>query len=131
MRIRKSLTVLAVAAGMALTTAGPAWAVERDCADFASQADAQAALEADPTDPEMLDADHDGVACEDHAYTPTGGTGGSSAGEQVPTAPVGGVATGDGSTAGTDVLPFVVGGLGLAAAGGAAFAARRTARGSA
>jgi hypothetical protein len=130
MRIRKSLTVLALAAGMAVTTAGPAWAVERDCADFASQADAQAALEADPTDPEMLDADHDGLACEDHAYTPTGGTGGSS-GEQIPTAPVGGVATGDGSTAGTDVLPFVVGGLGLAAAGGAAFAARRTARGSA
>ena len=131
MRIRKSLAVLALAAGMTVTTAGPAGAVERDCADFASQADAQAALENDPTDPEMLDADHDGIACEDHAYTPTAGTTGTSAGGQVTTPPVGGVATGDGSTADTDVLPFVVAGLGLAAAGGAAFAARRTARGNA
>lgn len=131
MRIRKSLAVLALGAGIAMTTAGPAWALERDCADFASRADAQAALEADPTDPGMLDADHDGVACEDHAYPPTAGTAGSSGGGQVTTPPVGGVATGDGSTAGTDVLPVVVGGLGLAAAGGAAFAARRTARGSA
>ena len=49
------------------------------------------------------------------------------------TPPAGGVATGDGSTADSDagVLPFVVGGLGLVAAGGAAVAARRSARGSA
>ena len=30
MRIRKSFTVLALTAGMAVTTAGPAWAVERE-----------------------------------------------------------------------------------------------------
>jgi len=35
-----------------------------NCADFASQADAQAVLRADPTDPNRLDADRDGVACE-------------------------------------------------------------------
>jgi Excalibur calcium-binding domain len=130
MRIKRSLAVLALVAGMSGTMAGPAWAVERDCADFASQAEAQAALESDPTDPEMLDANHDGVACEEYPYG-SGGTAGSSAGGQVTTPPAGGVATGDGSSADTDVLPFVVGGLGLAAAGGAAFAARRTARGSA
>ncbi|WP_308283157.1 thermonuclease family protein [Pseudonocardia nigra] len=35
---------------------------DRDCADFATQADAQAALA--PGDPERLDADNDGIACE-------------------------------------------------------------------
>ncbi len=35
-----------------------------NCADFASQADAQAVLRADPTDPNQLDSDRDGVACE-------------------------------------------------------------------
>jgi micrococcal nuclease len=35
-----------------------------DCADFASQEEAQAVLDADPADPHRLDADKDGVACE-------------------------------------------------------------------
>lgn len=35
-----------------------------NCADFVSQADAQAVLRADPTDPNGLDADIDGLACE-------------------------------------------------------------------
>jgi hypothetical protein len=35
-----------------------------DCADFATQAEAQAALDADPSDPNNLDGDADGVACE-------------------------------------------------------------------
>jgi Excalibur calcium-binding domain len=35
-----------------------------NCPDFASQADAQAVLRADPTDPNRLDADKDGIACE-------------------------------------------------------------------
>ncbi len=35
-----------------------------NCADFASQAQAQAVLRADPTDPNRLDTDRDGVACE-------------------------------------------------------------------
>ena len=35
-----------------------------DCAGFATQADAQAALDADPSDPYNLDADDDGLACE-------------------------------------------------------------------
>jgi len=34
------------------------------CSDFASQAEAQAAFDADPTDPYGLDLDLDGVACE-------------------------------------------------------------------
>jgi hypothetical protein len=35
-----------------------------DCADFASQAEAQAVLGEDASDPNGLDADGDGVACE-------------------------------------------------------------------
>jgi hypothetical protein len=35
-----------------------------NCPDFASQADAQAVLRADPTDPNELDRDRDGIACE-------------------------------------------------------------------
>lgn len=35
-----------------------------NCADFVSQADAQAVLRADPSDPNRLDADRDGIACE-------------------------------------------------------------------
>lgn len=35
-----------------------------NCADFSSQADAQAVLRADPTDPNGLDRDVDGIACE-------------------------------------------------------------------
>ena len=35
-----------------------------NCGDFASQAQAQAVLRADPRDPNGLDGDNDGVACE-------------------------------------------------------------------
>ena len=35
-----------------------------DCSSFADQAAAQAALDADPSDPHGLDADRDGIACE-------------------------------------------------------------------
>lgn len=58
---------------------------DRDCADFATQAEAQAVLLADLSDPERLDADSDGIACEDHFGTE---------GRQVAVYPVGGVATG-------------------------------------
>jgi hypothetical protein len=35
-----------------------------DCDDLASQAEAQAILRADPTDPNVIDQDRDGLACE-------------------------------------------------------------------
>jgi LPXTG-motif cell wall-anchored protein len=42
-----------------------AQADDQNCADFASQADAQAHLRADPRDPDGLDGnDDDGIACE-------------------------------------------------------------------
>jgi hypothetical protein len=38
---------------------------ELDCADFATREEAQAELDADPSDPNDLDADDDGEACEE------------------------------------------------------------------
>lgn len=44
----------------------PAYAQEDlDCADFATQAQAQAELARDPSDPNNLDADDDGIPCEE------------------------------------------------------------------
>lgn len=37
---------------------------DKDCADFPTQAAAQAVLDADKTDPNHLDANHNGIACE-------------------------------------------------------------------
>lgn len=58
---------------------------DRDCADFATQAEAQAAVTASTGDRERLDVDDDGVACEQHFGTE---------GQQVAVFPRGGVATG-------------------------------------
>jgi hypothetical protein len=58
---------------------------DRDCSDFATQAAAQAALAEGPGDREQLDADEDGVACEQHFGTE---------GQQVAVYPQGGVPTG-------------------------------------
>jgi hypothetical protein len=43
----------------------PTTTADLDCADFATQQEAQAELERDPSDPHGLDADNDGIACED------------------------------------------------------------------
>jgi hypothetical protein len=48
-----------------------------DCVDFATQEEAQAVLETDLSDPNGLDADNDGIACEELA----GGGGGGGDGE--------------------------------------------------
>ena len=88
--------VAAVQAGVPTTTAplsdSVATGAGLNCSDFADQADAQAQLVADPTDPDDLDADDDGTACEtvasSAAYTGF---------------PSGGVASGDGSTEGLDL----------------------------
>lgn len=122
------------AAGLSLGTTGAATAADLDCADFATQADAQAALTATPGDPNGLDWDDDGIACE---TLPGGGATATTedntvlGSAQVSTRPVGAVAAGDGSAATDDgsVLPYALGGLALAGAAGAdgaAVAARRS-----
>jgi hypothetical protein len=45
--------------------ASPAFAqADLDCADFTYQEEAQAIFDQDPSDPNNLDADNDGIACE-------------------------------------------------------------------
>ncbi len=67
MRLRTFTASLVVAAAATLPLAGVATAQpDRDCPDFSSQAEAQAALRTG--DPERLDKDGDGQACEDYEY---------------------------------------------------------------
>lgn len=79
------LVVVAVAAGLALpagSTAAPhasVSAVDYDCADFATQEEAQEQLS--PGDPHGLDGDNDGVACEDLPSGAGGGDPGGGSGE--------------------------------------------------
>ena len=101
---------------------------DRDCVDFDSQAEAQAVLDDDPSDPERLDADDDGIACESFGYAdevetvPAAVTEHESAPatqDSAPAYPVGGVDAGDGSApAGVpDLLTYGL--LGSAAVAGA------------
>jgi hypothetical protein len=60
---------LAAALVSGLTTAvllQPEPALALNCSDFVSQAAAQARLREDPTDPDRIDADGDGLACENN-----------------------------------------------------------------
>ena len=56
-----------------------AQADQYDCASFGSQSSAQVELDRDPSDPNNLDADGNGRACDDYDY----GTGGSVAARSV------------------------------------------------
>src|SRR5581483_12321833 len=60
-----------LAMGAALRPSLPADALQGklNCSDFASQADAQAALLADPSDPNGLDQNNNGIACEEFFQT--------------------------------------------------------------
>ena len=71
-----------------------------DCSDFASQAQAQAELASDPSDPNGLDADSDGRACE--ASPSSGGDGSGTLSPR----PGGTSQTGAGSNGGGGVPPM-------------------------
>ncbi|WP_236788864.1 calcium-binding protein [Amycolatopsis sp. GM8] len=117
---------------------------DKDCGDFQYQEDAQAVLDADPSDPNRLDADNDGKACETLPHragqaattkkpATTTKTAKSSTSAQVKVKPVGGVDTGGGdSTGGTgsDAAAFTLGGIALAGTAGAGtlFVMRRRAQ---
>lgn len=69
----KRLLYLAMLAMVVLLVFAPAaLAQDIDCSDEVAQSDEQAILDADPSDPNRLDADNDGIACEDpETGTPT------------------------------------------------------------
>ena len=62
--MRRALMLAALACALITVLPSPASAADRDCADFPSQGAAQAWLQAHPGDPDRLDGDSDGVACE-------------------------------------------------------------------
>ncbi len=105
------------------TTESKSKFVDKDCADFPSQAAAQAELKKNPRDPHKLDADHDGYACESRFGEPAGSG-------QVKVKPVGGVATGGGETGEGNGALLGLGALVLAgvAAGSGILYRRRTER---
>jgi hypothetical protein len=59
------LTSAALALGLSIGLgAGTAHAADLDCKDFATQQQAQVVYDAVPGDPNRLDRDGDGIACE-------------------------------------------------------------------
>ena len=84
--MRRMAFLLIAALVLALSAAPAALAqdADKDCADFASQAEAQAYFEANGGSPtnnvDNLDADHDGQACEAFDYGGGGGDDGSTGG---------------------------------------------------
>ncbi|HEV7870078.1 MAG: uncharacterized protein JWR62_2667 [Modestobacter sp.] len=126
MRLRTHVAVAVVFAAVTVPMTGTALAADVDCADFPTQAQAQAVLVADPSDPNGLDGNNNGTACEDHAFP--GAPAAAPPVPQVAPLPAGAIAAGDGSADDADPLPYAVGGLALAAAAGCAVAARRSAR---
>ena len=126
-----AVTAIALAGAMCFPLAGVAAAQDLDCADFQTQAQAQAVYDQNPSDPNGLDRDKDGVACE----ALPGGAPGSGEG---PSPPSGGVETGAGGTAeggpedgpghSSELLVLGVAGGAVLATGGVALARRRAVR---
>ena len=137
--VRKPLLV-AAATMLALSVTTPAFASSHNCGDYAFQEDAQAAYDADKSDPNGLDgpigptsSGIPGKACERlpsrgtaGGSASTGGSTSSSGGEssQMKQTPQGGSNTGGGSTTGIENAGLIGTG-GLAVLGGATLLARR------
>ena len=97
--MRRTIVLLAAAVMLALWATPASAQDDQNCADFPSQAAAQAHLRQDPSDPDRLDADNDGLACENYPNYPEG-----SPRDETPV----GAATGGGDTGGggNGDLPF-------------------------
>ena len=118
--MRRTIVLLATAVVLALW-ATPAFAQDdQNCDDFEPQAAAQARLRQDPSDPDQLDRDNDGIACEDHPDYPEGsardetpvGQDTSGGGDDI------GGGNGDLPFTGGNVLPGLAIGASLIVAGG-------------
>ncbi|NMO89260.1 excalibur calcium-binding domain-containing protein [Actinomycetospora sp. TBRC 11914] len=95
-----------------------------DCAQL-SYDEAQAVLHADPSDPNHLDGDHDGVACERNAKDY------ATVCDDYVGYPVGGVATGDSAPVVAPGLAAALAGLALATVAGATVGRREDTEGTA
>lgn len=117
----RSVAALVLAGGLVMMTGAPAYAVDdQNCDDFATQTDAQAHFNADPSDPDRLDANDNGQACEEFGYS---GSSSGSGGATDSAIPAGGTSTGFGGMAdelapkGQDDRRILVGGGALALVG--------------
>ena len=134
MRLRKIAAVTVLTAGMSYPLAGVALAQDLDCPDFSTQAEAQAVYDRDPSDPNNLDADNDGTACESlpGGALGSGENGGAGGDQETGAAPAGGVETGAGGTAEDDdsslLMPVSLAGGVVLAAGGVVLVRRRPVR---
>ena len=130
--LRAGIGAAAVVAASVLLTASPAQASGHNCSDYATQPEAQAAFDKKPGDPDGLDRDDDGKACEGLPGGEEAGSGEVPQGEDGRTeAPRGGVTAGFGGTAGdeTPILPIgLVAAGGVLAAGGSVVLRRRLAQ---
>jgi hypothetical protein len=143
MRIRALAVAAVIAAATTLPMAGVAFAQDRNCSDFEFQEDAQAALRSG--DPDNLDDDDDGEACEtlprrgsssgrgasnddsnDNSNDDSNDNSNDNSNDegQVRTKPKGSVDTGDGSSAPDTTAPAVLALAGIAAIGVTAAVAR-------
>jgi hypothetical protein len=143
MRILALAVAAVIAAATTLPMAGVAFAQDRNCSDFEFQEDAQAALRSG--DPDNLDDDDDGEACEtlprrgsssgrgasnddsnDNSNDDSNDNSNDNSNDegQVRTKPKGSVDTGDGSSAPDTTAPAVLALAGIAAIGVTAAAAR-------
>ena len=131
MRVRNAVAVTILTAGMSYPLAGVALAQDLDCSDFSTQAQAQAVYNQDPSDPNGLDADNDGLACEALPGAAPGSaeTAANTGGQDTGAAPSGGVEAGAGGTAKGDdsdlLLPVGLAGGALLVAGGVVLIRRR------
>jgi hypothetical protein len=120
MRVTRVTPALVIAMFAAILLLPPtAAAQDLDCPQF-TQPEAQSILEQDPSDPNRLDADGDGIACEDR---PSGGTPTASSGSSGHSASS--ESTGQLASTGFNAWELVV--VGIAGIGGAV-ALRRRAR---
>jgi len=131
MRVRNAVAVTVLVTGMSYPLAGVAVAQDVDCTDFSTQAQAQAVYDQDPSDPNGLDRDNDGVACEALPGGVPGSAenGADTGGQDAGVVPSGGVEAGAGGTArGNDsdvLLPAGLAGGVLLVAGGVVLIRRR------
>lgn len=117
MRTSRLAMTTVLAAGLVGLAGSPALATGTDdlnCDDFDSQAAAQAEYDSDTSDPNQLDADDDGEACENTDYPSDGGDDPSPSPTETTTP-----GTGESTTGGTGGMEMPSGGVD-AGAGGAA-----------